>query len=94
MNTDFGGRSLDFSNDTALTEYQPLIKSVLDVLGPMSTQGSAPALIAEVVYAAVTDESNQLRYEAGADAVQLLATRRASNDASLFAGIKAQFGLA
>lgn len=94
MNTDFGGRSLDFNNDTALTEYQPLIKSVLDVLGPMSTQGSAPALVAEVVYAAATDESNQLRFEAGADAVRLLATRRASNDVSLFAGIKEQFGLA
>jgi hypothetical protein len=25
MNTDFGGRSLDFSNDVALTESQPLI---------------------------------------------------------------------
>lgn len=76
MNTDFGGRSLDFSNDPALAEYQPVIKSVLDVLGPMSTQGSAATTVAEVVYAAVTDDSNQLRFEAGADAVRLLAARR------------------
>lgn len=92
MNTDFGGRSLDFSNDIAVTEYQPLIKSVLDVLGPMSAQGSAPELVAEVVYAAATDKSDRLRFEAGADALHLLAARRASDDASFFAGIKAQFG--
>jgi NAD(P)-dependent dehydrogenase (short-subunit alcohol dehydrogenase family) len=94
MNTDFGGRSLDFNNDTALAEYQPLIKSVSDVLGPLSTQGSAPETVAEVVYSAATDESNQLRFAAGADAAHMIETRRASDDASLFAGVKAQFGLA
>lgn len=94
MNTDFGGRSLDFNNDAALAEYQPLIKSVLDVLGSMSGQGSAPERAAEVVYAATTDESGRLRFEAGEDAVKVLAARRASDDASFFAGIKTQFGLA
>jgi hypothetical protein len=34
MKTDFGGRSLDFSNDPKLTEYQPLMQAVLGVLGP------------------------------------------------------------
>ena len=93
IQTDFGGRSLDFSNDPALTEYQPLVHSVLEVLGPLTAQGSLPAHIAQVVYTAATDGTPQLRYEAGADAVQLLAARRTADDATFFAGLQAQFGL-
>ncbi|HBK45473.1 MAG TPA: short-chain dehydrogenase/reductase [Xanthomonadaceae bacterium] len=91
IKTDFGGRSLDFSNDPMLAEYQPLVASVLGVLGPMMANGSQPEQIAEVVYAATTDQTDQLRYEAGADAVQMLAQRRMSDDATFFAGMKAQF---
>ncbi|MEJ0087220.1 MAG: SDR family oxidoreductase [Pseudomonadota bacterium] len=93
IRTDFGGRSLDFSNDPALLEYQPLVQGVLAALGPMVAQGSEPGQIAEVVWRAVTDGSNQLRYEAGADAAPLLAARRATDDATFFAGLKAQLGL-
>lgn len=94
INTDFGGRSLDFSNDPEITEYQPLVRSVLDVMGPMVSQGSSPEQIAEVVYAATTDEGDRLRYEAGADAQQMLAGRRATNDADFFDDMKARFGMA
>ena len=93
IKTDFGGRSLDFNNDPALPEYQPLVQSVLGVLGPMMEAGSTPESIAEVVYAATTDDTDQLRFEAGADAKQMLAGRRTADDASFFAGMKAQFGL-
>ncbi len=94
MKTDFGGRSLDLSNDPKLLEYQPLVQAVVGVLGPMMANGSPPELIAEVIYAATTDGTDQLRYEAGADAVRLLAGRRTADDATFFAGMKAQFGLA
>lgn len=94
IKTDFGGRSLDFSNDPALTEYQPLVEKVIGVLGPMMVErGSTAEAIAEVVYTATTDGTSQLRYEAGPDAVQLLAGRRASDDATFLGGMKAQFGL-
>jgi NAD(P)-dependent dehydrogenase (short-subunit alcohol dehydrogenase family) len=94
IRTDFGGRSLDFNNDPELAEYQPLVQGVLEVMGPMMAQGSSPERIAEVVYAAATDRTDRLRYEAGPDAEQLLARRRASDDATFYAGMKAQFGLA
>lgn len=94
MKTDFGGRSLDLSNDPKLLEYQPLVQAVVGVLGPMMANGSPPELIAEVIYAATTDGTDQLRYEAGADAVRLLAGRRTADDATFFAGMKAQFELA
>jgi len=94
IKTDFGGRSLDFSNDPSLTEYQPLVQKLLAVLGPMMEKGSAPERIAEVVYTAATDESRQLRYQAGADATQMLAGRNAADDDQFMAGMRAQFGLA
>lgn len=91
IQTDFSGRSLDFSNDPALAEYQPLVQSTLGVLGPMMAQGSQPEQIAEVVYAAATDTSDRLRYEAGADAVQVLANRRAADDTAFFGAMRARF---
>ena len=93
MKTDFGGRLLDFSNDPTLTEYQPLIEAVVGLLGPMTANGSSPELVAEVIYTATTDETDQLRYEAGADALHMLAGRRAADAAAFFAGMKAQVGL-
>jgi NAD(P)-dependent dehydrogenase (short-subunit alcohol dehydrogenase family) len=94
IQTDFGGRSLDFSNDPALVEYQPLVLAVNEVMGPMMEQGSTAEAIAEVVYAATTDESDQLRYEAGADAEQMLATRRATADGDFLAAMRDRFGAA
>jgi NAD(P)-dependent dehydrogenase (short-subunit alcohol dehydrogenase family) len=93
IKTDFGGRSLDLTNDPGLTEYQPLMNSVLGVLGPLTAGGSEPEKIAETVYAAATDASGRLRYEAGDDAVGLLADRRAADDDQFFAGVKVQFDL-
>ena len=93
IKTDFGGRSLDFNNDPKLTEYQPLIQNVLEVLGPLMAKGSTPEAIAEVVYTATTDGTEQLRYEAGPDAKEILAQRRSADDATFLAGMKAQFGI-
>jgi NAD(P)-dependent dehydrogenase (short-subunit alcohol dehydrogenase family) len=92
IKTDFAGRSFDFSNDPALTEYQPLVQSLINVMGPLMAKGSSAEQIASIVYDATTDGTDRLRYEAGEDAVQMLATRRAVDDAAFFAGMKAQFG--
>jgi NAD(P)-dependent dehydrogenase (short-subunit alcohol dehydrogenase family) len=93
VRTDFAGRSFDFSNDPSLVEYQGVVQALLAALGPMAENASAPELIAEVIFAAATDETAQLRYEAGEDAVHLLAARRATDDATFLGGIRAQFGL-
>ncbi|MBU3739926.1 MAG: SDR family oxidoreductase [Rhodoferax sp.] len=93
VRTDFAGRSFDFSHDEALVEYQPVVQALLSALGPMADGASAPEGVAEVIYRAATDGTDQLRYEAGADAEQLLAGRRKLDDASFLAGIRAQFGL-
>jgi hypothetical protein len=59
----------------------------------MMASGSPPELIAEAIYAATTDGTDQLRYEAGADAVQLLAARRAADDSAFLGGMRARFGI-
>jgi NAD(P)-dependent dehydrogenase (short-subunit alcohol dehydrogenase family) len=94
MKTAFAGRSLDMSNDERLTEYQPLVQSLMGALGALSEHASGPELVAQTIYNAATDSSNQLRYIAGADAEEMIAARGAADDASFFAGLKAQFGLA
>jgi len=93
IKTDFGGRSFDFNNDPKLTAYQPLVQKLMDTFGPMMERGSAPEKIAEIVYTAVTDGTDRLRYEAGPDASQALSNRKSADDATFMAGIRAQFGL-
>lgn len=93
VKTDFAGRSFDFNHDPALSDYQPVVDSLLSALGPMAENASPADRIADVIFRAATDGSDQLRYEAGADAEQLLAARRAADDATFLGGIRAQFGL-
>ena len=93
IKTDFGGRSFDFNNDESLTEYQDLVRKLFAAMGPLMESGSAPEVVAEVIYKAATDGTNQLRYTAGPDAEQIVANRKAADDATFMSGIKAQFGI-
>ena len=91
--TDFGGRSLDVSNDETMTEYQDFAQKVFAGFGAAGASASPPSVVADVIYGAVTDGTNQLRYTAGEDAKQILANRKALDDEAFIDGMKAQFGL-
>ena len=91
--TEFSGRSFDFANDPAMDEYQPIVGAFMGAMGNSGMEPSAPELVAEVIWNAVTDGSNRLRYRAGADAEALLTHRKDADDATFIAGIKQQFGL-
>lgn len=93
VQTDFAGRSFDFSNDAALSEYQPLVGAFMSALGAMAAHASPADQVAEVIHRATLDESDQLRYEAGTDARHMLGARRASDDATFIGGMREQFGL-
>jgi NADP-dependent 3-hydroxy acid dehydrogenase YdfG len=93
IKTDFGGRSLDFTNDESMAEYQEIIGKLMAAMEPLATLGSEPELVAEVIYQAATDGTDQLRYVAGPDAEQIIANRKAADDATFLKGIRAQFGL-
>ncbi|WP_075603927.1 SDR family oxidoreductase [Saccharicrinis aurantiacus] len=90
--TDFGGRSFDFNNDETMLEYQPAIEKLMKFHNSVGNISSPPIVVTKQIYAAVTDGTNTLRYEAGADAVELLANRRKLNDKMFIARIKQQFG--
>jgi NADP-dependent 3-hydroxy acid dehydrogenase YdfG len=90
--SDFASRSLDFSNDTSLTAYQPLVEKVMTALPAMYQHASSPEAIAQVIYEAATDGSDQLRYAAGEDAKAVINNRSQLNDADFINSIKTQFG--
>lgn len=89
--TDFTGRSLDFSNDETLVEYQPFIGKIMSSMQTLFKDASAANLIADVIYQAATDDTSQLRYTAGEDAKSMIAFRQQSDDLSFINAIKSQF---
>ena len=91
--TDFSGRSLDFSNDENMTEYQDIVNSLMAAMPTMAGNASPANVVAEVIFTAATDGTNKLRYTAGEDAKMLMANRQQYDDATFIGAIKSQFGL-
>jgi NADP-dependent 3-hydroxy acid dehydrogenase YdfG len=91
--TDFASRSLDFSMDESLTEYQSLAAKVMTGLPALYQNASQANAIAEVVYEAATDGTDKLRYAAGEDAKQFIGNRKQLDDETFFGAVKTQFGL-
>jgi len=77
--TDFASRSIDSAIHPA---YDTLVKHYFDAfLSPeVMNNLSTPEQIAEVVYEAATDNKEQLRYVAGADALELYRLRKEKGD--------------
>lgn len=82
--TDFGGRSFDFQAGE-IEEYQSLIQALFKQWQNPNNTVSPASLVAEVIYEAVTDGTNQLRYRAGDDAHFLLDNRKKMSDEEFFA---------
>lgn len=90
--TDFAGRSFDFQNDENLVEYQDTVAKLMEGFAK-ALQASEPSLVADVIFAAATDGTDQLRYIAGADAEHLIGLKKEVDDATFIGGLKEQFGL-
>lgn len=95
VNTDFGGRSFVFTHDPRFPDYQPLVDMAAAALqAEASEDNQEPHEVAEVIFGAATDGTDQIRYISGAAAAQLLANRySAGQDEQFVAGMRAQFGL-
>ncbi|MCY4287519.1 MAG: SDR family oxidoreductase [Aestuariivita sp.] len=91
--TDFSGRSFDFANDPAIEDYEGIVNKFLGGFGNDAMQPSSPELVAEIIWSAVTDGTDTLRYRAGADAETLLTNRKSYDDATFIGGMKQQMGL-
>lgn len=93
VRTDFGGRSFDFVNDETMTEYQGTVQSLFGTFQSVGATASEPEVISEVIWNAATDGTDTLRYRAGADAEAILDRRKAEDDDTFLAGMRAQLGL-
>jgi len=91
--TDFGGRSMDFSNDESITEYQGVVQTAMQGFESLAANASPPSVVAGVIYTAATDDTDQLRYTAGEDAKVFMANRAAADDATFIGGLKQQLGI-
>lgn len=92
INTNFAGSSFDLNIDPALTEYKAFTDKVLKAF-ESGADGSEPILVAETIYKAATDGTDQLRYIAGPDAEQIIAARKQMDDPEYMALIRSQYGL-
>jgi NADP-dependent 3-hydroxy acid dehydrogenase YdfG len=91
--TDFAGRSLDFSNDESMAEYQGIVRKVNEGMPAFFENASPASVVAEIIYEAVTDGTNKLRYTAGEDAREIIVQRKEADDETFFQAIKSLFKL-
>jgi short-subunit dehydrogenase len=94
VKTNFGTTSFDLNVEGSPEAYVPFVeKFVAAMQASASAVPSEASDIAEVIYGAVTDGTDQLRYIAGPDAEQLIGARTQMTDADFFGLIKQQLGL-
>jgi NAD(P)-dependent dehydrogenase (short-subunit alcohol dehydrogenase family) len=92
--TDFAGRSLAVTFDDDQHPYAGDVAKAMGAWAERRGGYAAPEQVAEVIYAAVTDGTDQVRYVSGADAEMLLSARAATDDAGYVQLIAERFGLA
>jgi len=74
--TNFGGRSLDALDYSAMPDYAPFMEKVKAARKRITENSSPPELVAETIYRAATDPSDRMRYLAGPDARRFVPLRR------------------
>jgi NAD(P)-dependent dehydrogenase (short-subunit alcohol dehydrogenase family) len=94
IKTDFGGRSMEFFFNDALTDYRPFTAAFRNKLGEMEKQSSyasPPEIVAETIYQAATDGTNQFRYVVGEDAKMLIHMKENTDEAEYLSNIARHF---
>ena len=93
IQTDFTGRSIDVSADESMPEYDHIFQRLQEGIPAFFEHASPARVVADVVYEAVTDGTDQLRYTAGDDARETVNNRKQLDDKTFTEAIKSQFGL-
>ncbi|MCH4890989.1 SDR family oxidoreductase [Acidaminobacter sp. JC074] len=92
--TDFGGRSMKFAASDVVTDYNPYVENMMAMMqaaGP--DMYSQPEVVAEVIFKAATDGTDQIRYIAGEDAKQLISMRQENGDEAYVKHMKSQYAI-
>lgn len=92
IRTDFGGRSFDFAMDETLSDYTPTAEAMGRLFGKLAADPSSPEVVADVIWQAVNETGDRLRFRAGPDAHALLDDRKAKDDEMFIGWIKDVMG--
>jgi NAD(P)-dependent dehydrogenase (short-subunit alcohol dehydrogenase family) len=90
--TDFATRSLKMTMDGP-SEYDESLQKVFAAFGKNRDNYSTSEQIADVIYEAATDNTDQIRYLAGADAKRLYGAWKQMNNEDFFTMVNGNFGL-
>jgi NAD(P)-dependent dehydrogenase (short-subunit alcohol dehydrogenase family) len=94
VETDFASRSLEMTtNKNEASPYDATLQKVWSAFMERTRVQSAPRQIAEVIYTAATDGTDQLRYLAGEDAKQMYQAWKGMSNEDFLKMIKNNFGL-
>ncbi len=91
--TDFGTRSMVMADTGENKAYDKLLGNFMNMMQNIDPNEfySSPEMVAEVIYTAATDGTNQSRYIAGEDAKQLIELRQTQGDDAYIEFTKKQF---
>ena len=92
ISTDFATRSLDVLKKDGLDAYDAFIKKFREAWSA-GRNASSPEMVAQVIYQAATDGSDQLRYAAGEDAKMIIAAHDKMTPEEYYALIRERLGL-
>ena len=93
IKSNFGTTSFDMNVEDSPAAYKPLVDKFVAGVQASAGGGAEPDVIAQVVYEAVTDGTDQLRYTAGPGAQRTIDTRAKLSDAEYIAMMKRQSGI-
>jgi NADP-dependent 3-hydroxy acid dehydrogenase YdfG len=88
VDTDFGGRSMEFAMNEALSDYNEPLGQFQAKMGNSGLGRSTAEYQAEKIFEAATDGKTQMRYLIGDDAVQTYGLRDQVGDDAFIAGMK------
>jgi NAD(P)-dependent dehydrogenase (short-subunit alcohol dehydrogenase family) len=92
--TDFASRSLHFTfNEGEEGDYKENLAGVWKAFEKGMPDAISPEKVAETIYNAATDDTDQLRYLAGPDAEQTYAAWKSMDNEAFFDMIKGNFGM-
>ena len=75
-------------NDESISEYQKMFRMLEAFSKNVMENGADPMDVAEVIYRAATDGTDQLRYVSGKDAEEWLEKRRVEDDSAFLKNIR------
>jgi NAD(P)-dependent dehydrogenase (short-subunit alcohol dehydrogenase family) len=92
IKTDFTVRSLDVLKKDGLDAYNDLMRKFQEAWGAVRAS-AGPETVAQVIYQAATDGTDQLRYIAGDDAKMIIETRAKITQEEYYSMIRQRLGL-